>query len=170
MLNAWIKKDDILKLLNDCEIIEGMIDRKGFQVAVSKMKEYKKPKPKPKPKLECKLRINYVDECISRIVDYRNNVKYGIEKDYFSKNLEESTEDLELKKFIMKHFTSGNISKLFVRMNVVPKKYLKDILKVSQRTIQRWEKKEIIEEIGFDLFECYDLSCIEKKFKSLKIR
>ena len=45
MLNAYISKEDIDKLLKESVSINGLINKKDFQIAISLLREYKKPQP-----------------------------------------------------------------------------------------------------------------------------
>jgi len=125
MMDKYIRKQDIFNLLESSSDVDGMINKKDFQLAVTRLKEYRKPKSTT-PK---NTRINYIDEHISSISNYLLRVKEGVE-------------------------TSP----------LIFPEYLKDILKVSKRTVQRWEKSGIIEKSGV----YYDLSDIKKRLKLLK--
>lgn len=72
MLNAYISKDEIQKLLESSECINGMINKREFQQAILGIKEHKKPK---KEKVS---RVNNVNIIIDNIKKYRNLIKCGV--------------------------------------------------------------------------------------------
>lgn len=66
MLNAYISKEDILKLLNETEDIGGFVNRSDFQKKIGTIKCIKQPKPKE----VLKIRIKNREMLISSIEAY----------------------------------------------------------------------------------------------------
>ena len=67
MIDAFVKKEDILKLIFKSEKIDGLIEKYTFIRELNKLKEYKKPKPKN--------RVVYLKDAILEDIEtYRKDV------------------------------------------------------------------------------------------------
>ena len=136
MLDAWIHKDDILKWLSDFETINGYIKRDKFLFEAHKLKQYKKPK-NSFPKRT----VNYVEIIKKDIKNYKYAVKYRGKVSYLEKYIDTLNE--QEKELFRKNFNS--LYGKYMYINIIPLKNLKDIVKVSDRTISRWVKRGFIE-------------------------
>jgi len=148
MLNAWISINDIYILLEKCESIENLLEKKKLINDINGLKEYKKPKKKNK--IRC---INtYAKE---NIIKYKNSVKYKAIKGYleiYFNNLNESQKksflfnfDVHLVDYDIFEWEYDNLEfdiKKFI--DIIPAKNLKDIVGFSSRTVSRWNKNGII--------------------------
>lgn len=140
MLNAYINKEDINKLLDGVASVNGLISKKDFQKAVTLLKEYKKPQPnKPGNK------INKVRDIISNITKYQNAVAAGEKR---SDIMNESITGIDsgvhsircIKIYINRRIGSAEMGK----NAVIKTENIAAILGVSIPTIHKWIKKNII--------------------------
>ena len=141
MLNAWINRGDILKLLSNSETINDCIERNKFLFEIHKLKQHKKPK-KPKKQRT----INYLDEIAKLIQNYRYAVKYKGKVSYLEKYIDALSE--QDKELFTKNFTEKYGKDMYI--NIIPFDNLKNIVKVSDRTISRWVAKGFIEPKYYD--------------------
>ena len=68
MLDAWINRDDVLKLLDEAESIGDLLNRRRFIQRIHELKEYREPK---KPK---KHRMNNIDHILPFVREYINRI------------------------------------------------------------------------------------------------
>jgi hypothetical protein len=181
MLNAWIDKNDILNLLSKSETINDCVERAKFLFEIHRLKEHRKPKKPQKQRT-----VNYSEDNNKLIQNYRRAVKYKRKTSYLESFLDSlgdgKREDViwELKNYYREWFLRGvsfeklqelekkdiNIENLYT--DIIPSGNLKDILKISAKTISRWEKRGYISpidilgsrECSFQ-FYIYDLSKIK---------
>ena len=138
MLNAYIDKEDVLRLLYETEDINGLINRSDFQKKIGNLKA------KKKPKLEkgCNVRIKNRQKLIDSISNYINDVKAGKEKH-------------EIRSYIETHAgvkigrrscciikvdkeTKKEIAKLDMDSFIVERDFIMKILKISKPTLLRF--------------------------------
>jgi len=134
MLDAWIKSEDVLKLLSKMETIGNCIEKKRFLFEIHRLKQYKKPKKPPQQRT-----INYSKAIIKEIENYRNAVENG-ERNYLQKQIDIQGESDKV--HFAKYFDAMYGNDKYI--NIIPAENLKDIIKVSDRTIKEWNKKNII--------------------------
>lgn len=179
MLNAWISKNDILSILSKCKRNDNLLEKRQFIIEINRLKEYKKHKRTKK------LHINYISDIKTSIYNYKLSVerKYmiGYFENYFN-NLNEYQK--EHFKMLFSSYEGYEWYKCELDKksyaNIIPANNLKDIIKVSNRTILRWRKKGIIRKRIERIYEYqngeikrsstfyyYDLSEIEEKIKYL---
>ena len=193
MLDAWINKDEIIRLLEECDSQNNLIERMPFIRGLNSLKAHKKPKKRQGRT------INHISDIINDIRTYQLNVKSGQKKSFIDRWLDEKTinrkkrievrgvrwmkEDLgEVPDIItMREFQGDTIittlkwrssgDDLYVKMNIIPKEYLTEIVKTTRRTIYRYEKKGIIDRhiLDYRKLEYYDLSEMIHKLKTLQL-
>lgn len=140
MLNAYISKDEINKLLDGAISVNGLISKKDFQKAVTLLKEYKKPQPnKPGNK------INRVRDIISNITKYQNAITTGeVRSDIMNEAITGIGTGVHsiryIKIYIDKRIGSTEMGKSAVGRT----KSIAAILGISIPTVHKWIKKDII--------------------------
>lgn len=178
MLDAWINKDDIIRFLDECKGLDNLVERLTFIRGINKLEEHKRPKPPKKPK------INYASNIKKDIKAYLNEVKNG-NKSYLDKWLDEKiiksgeAKDTTRRELVGERLVrilkvKYDADELYLKMNMIPKRDLKTLLKVSERTVQRWEERHIIkrhtELERYRRFEYYNLSEIMEALKTFGYR
>lgn len=73
MLDAYISREDVLKLLNETKDVSGFINRSDFQKKIGRLKGRKKPKLEIRHNIRIKNRQHLIDS----ISNYINDVKTG---------------------------------------------------------------------------------------------
>ena len=68
MLDAWINRDDVLKLLDKSECVNNLLEKRGFIITLNNLKEHKKPK-----QTRNKNRANNLNYIIPLINQYKLN-------------------------------------------------------------------------------------------------
>ena len=140
MLNAYISKEDIDKLLKESVSINGLINKKDFQIAISLLREYKKPQPN-----RVGNRINKAREIIANIIKYQNSVATGEEiSDIMKEALSGIVDKVHSVRYIKIYIDrrTGDAEK--GRSAVGNTLKLAAILGVSVPTVHKWMKKNII--------------------------
>jgi len=121
-----------LDLLLRLEAIDDCVERNVLLFKIHRLKQYREPK-KPKKQRT----VNHSKDIIKEIENYRNAVKYKGRTSYLEKHIGTLTE--EDKMLSIKHF---DVNTMYI--NIIPFNNLKDVVKVSDRTISRWAKKGFI--------------------------
>ena len=132
MLDAWVNRGDVLKLLFDLEAISDCVEQKRLIFEINRLKKHKNPQKPKKQRV-----INYLDDVMKSIKNYKHAVKYKGRVSYLEKYIETLNE--ADKEVFIKCFDSNTMY-----INIIPLENLKNIVKVSDRTISRWAKKGFI--------------------------
>jgi len=171
MLDAWINRDDIERLIADSETINGLIERHTFIWEINNLKEYKKPKKK-------KRGVYFRDAMLNDIEKYREDVKAGKIDSCIERWLNETvtepgygeTKIVKKREIWIGKAVEGWLKSDFTKdelIDIIPVRYLGSILKVSNRTLQRYREREIIIIDGDKEFiEYCKLSEIENNIKN----
>lgn len=144
MLNAYISKDDVLKLLNETEDIEGFINRSDFQKKLGGLKGQKKPKTERGCSVCVKNRQSLIDSISSYIID----VKAG-KTNHEIKSYIETHAGVRIGKrgyCIIKvdRDTKKEIAQLDTDTFIVERDLIMQILKISKPTLLRFIEMCII--------------------------
>ena len=180
MLNAYVKKGDILELIDNIDETDGLIERDLLQSEILKLNQYKKPKKKRAGKRG----IGYRKNIVRDIEKYQNGIdndEVGYVDIYFQQHLHGKLIINDIKRgYEHKHFfatmffsdkvksNNKQIDDIFINRTIVPHNNLSDIIHVSNRTIYRWVEKKLIEKHKILLFgpychfEYYDLEEIKE--------
>ena len=168
MLDAWIKKKDVINLLSESESIDGMVDRMTFIRGINKIKGSKKPKPKSTKKY-------FVNNSFDRRNDIRkywNKVALQNSKSFFYQWKREYKDDIRSDvKFVLGYWMMNDDrmdDEMYCLKNIIPIGDLEKIINVSKRTLYRWEEKGLLnrEKDRRTGLEFYDLSELMKCLKS----
>lgn len=174
MLNAYISKEEILKLLESSECINGMINKREFQQAILNIKEHKKPKK------EKKIRVNNAEYIIDNIKKYQKSITENKKISYLyllKKNRFWQENDID-----QINIFSCTDNRLLLKENrcVGTLESLLNILQITKPTLKRWlqlkiitQKEEYIEFessvdnhiYGYTVIEFYDLEEIKTILK-----
>ena len=180
MINAWIKKDDIRKILLKAKDVDGLINKREFQYALLECKEYKEPQKRRENKVN---RVKNVHEIIGNINKYKRDFKSGVFERHlqYKKDANTGTDkkicschkegcflrniDLTDKKIkLYEDNEEGGEVEIKENDIVFDKLELMKILKVSKSTISRWINSDIIEkyigEVHVKIDGCNDFECI----------
>lgn len=165
MLNAYISKEDIIKLLNETEDIGGFVDRSSFQKNIGRLKSIKKPV------LKKKVRIKDREKLILAIDLYLTKVKDKIIKpqiiDFFE-DVMKSGAPLESKIISIENNRNQEISIFSI---AIREKEVIAILNISKPTFSKYVEIGIIkkhkgktEQFNFET-DYYNLEEIKKNLE-----
>lgn len=150
MLNAYISKDEIIKLLESAESINGMINKREFQRALLGIKEHKKPKKKN----EKVIKIRNARDIIGSITKYSNKAKLEIGECDIIKDLCELFEKDKIENTLSLFMTQKEewdkaaIDRIAYKVNycniVLQRDRLMGIFQISRPTLLKWLKIGII--------------------------
>jgi len=169
MLDAWINKDDILRILSKSETVDNCIERISFIQSLERLNGTKKPRTK----YSIYFAIQNIEKYINDVSKHPNNrymfkklkimiEKYGDRIWYKWHNVMEST--------LPKKHNFKNYDECMNEM--IPKKYFYPLIKLSKRTIARWTREGIIKKHRISVnglhFEYYIISEILNSLKAIK--
>jgi hypothetical protein len=155
-----------------------MIEKNGFLREVSKLKGHRKPKKINKYRINDKIGIK------SHIMNYQRGVKHRHIESHFDTYIEK-IDERQRRKLLNEliYWEYRNETESDISARIVPASELHSIIKVSERTIARWEKKGVIqkrifliegiinvpakERVSAREFRYYDLSEIIAELKQL---
>ncbi|WP_280201069.1 hypothetical protein [Bacteroides fragilis] len=144
MLNAYINKDDILKILNEIDSIGSFVNRSEFQKRIGRLKGVKPPKEKP----VCDIRIKNRKYLINEIMSILDKARKGEIKTNFELYCESHLgcklygEKYRLVK--LDNITKAEIYDLNAHGLVIDRDYIMEILHISKPTLLRLIKILII--------------------------
>lgn len=154
MLDAYISKEDILKLLSETEEIGSLINKRAFQLSITKLKEHRKPKV-----IEIHgFKIKNKESLIWAINRYTENIRLKKNKSEAILYFEEFTKmNLSNRKYCLKEIEWGDWDEIKETREmdicdiVLSRKEIMKILNISKKTLIRYENGNIIKKFGSEV-------------------
>lgn len=153
MLDPYISKEDVMRLLNRWSDLDGLINRIEFQTEVTRLRQYKKPQNKKK------FKVNNAHDILQNIAKYSNSSHY---KEKYSKRRKRLgvNDDENIR------FTDINTGINIEEWSIVEAGTdLAEILGITVQTVTKWKDKGIIERYYGKVSYCYGAESDECYFR-----
>lgn len=139
MLDPYISKEDIMRLLNDWLGTKGLINRTDFQIALTKLKQYKKPQN------EIGFKVNNAHSILQNITKYSNS-------DLCKEICSERRKRLRITNNERFEFIDTDTGKKMEEWTIIEKgKDLATILGITEQTVIKWKSEGIIRRHNVEL-------------------